>query len=92
MNAPLTLPYTGPYRVLSRTDKLFTLENSGKKATVSIDRVKRAFLNTIKQEPQIPHTCTQEHTLTLVDENTTPKDNFVTTTCSGRGYIGQKNC
>ena len=54
VKAPLTLPYTGPYRVLSRTDKLFTLDINGKKETVSIDTVKRAFLNTNTQEPHIP--------------------------------------
>ena len=54
VKAPLTPPYTGPYRVLSHTDKLFTLDISGKKETVSIDRVKRAFLNTNTQEPHIP--------------------------------------
>ena len=84
VKALLTPPYTGPYRVLSRTDKLFTLDISGKKETVSIDRVKRAFLNTNTQEPHIPSTYTHEHTLTPVEGNTTPKDNYVTTTRSGR--------
>ena len=54
VKAPLTPPYTGPYHVLSSTDKLFTLDISGKKETVSIDRVKRAFLDTNTQEPHIP--------------------------------------
>ena len=82
---PLTPPYTGPYRVLSRTDKLFILDISGKKETVSIDRVKRAFLNTNTQEPHIPPTYTHEHILTPVKErNTMSKDNYVTTTRSGR--------
>ena len=84
VKAPLTPPYTGPYRVLSRTDKLFTLDICGKKETVSIDRVKRAFLNTNTQEPHIPPTYTYEHTLTPVEGNTMPKDNYVTTTRSGR--------
>ena len=61
IKAPLTPPYTGPYRVLSRTDKLFTLDISGKKETVSIDRVKRAFLNTNTQEPYL-HTWTYPYT------------------------------
>ena len=54
VKAPPTPPYTGPYRVLSRTDKLFTLDINGKKETVSIDWVKRAFLNTNTQELHIP--------------------------------------
>ena len=72
VKAPLTTPYTDTYRVLSRTDKLFTLDISGKKDTVSIDRMKRVFLNTNTQEPHIPTTYTHEHTLTPVDGNTTP--------------------
>ena len=83
VKAPLTPPYTGPYRMLSHTDKLFTLDISGKKETVSIDWVKRAILNTNTQEPHIPTTYTREHTLTPVVGNTTPKDNYVTTTHSG---------
>ena len=39
VKAPLTPPYTGPYRVLSRTDKLFTLDISGKKETVVTRKV-----------------------------------------------------
>ena len=54
VRAPLTPPYTGPYRVLTRTDKLFTLDECGKKETVSIDRVKRAFTYTDTQELHIP--------------------------------------
>ena len=84
VKALLTLLYTGTYRVLSHTDKLFILDISGKKETVSIDRVKRAFLNTNTQELHIPPTYTHEHTLTPVEGNTTPKVNYVTTTRSGR--------
>ena len=58
VKAPLTPPYTGSYRVLSRTDKLFTLDISGKKETLSIDRVKRSFLNINTQEPHIHPTYT----------------------------------
>ena len=68
VKGPLTLPYTGPYCVLSRTDKLFTLDISGKKETVSIDRVKRAFLNINTQQPHIPPTYSHEHTLTPVEK------------------------
>ena len=53
VKAPLTPPYTGPYSKLSRTDKLFTLVISSKKETASINRVKRAFLDTRTQEPHI---------------------------------------
>ena len=82
VKAPLTPPYTGPYRVLLRTDKLFTFDISGKKETVSIDRVKRAVLDT-NTRTTYPPTYTHEHTLTPVEGNTTPKDNYVTTRRSG---------
>ena len=78
VKAPLSPPYTGPYHVLSCTDKLFTLDISSKK-----DRVKRAFLNTNTQEPHIPPTYTHEHILIPVEKNMMPKDNYVTTTHSG---------
>lgn len=40
---PLQAPYDGPYKVISRTTKTFTLIINGKQSTVSIDRVKPAF-------------------------------------------------
>ncbi|GFW64501.1 pol polyprotein [Trichonephila clavipes] len=35
-------PYAGPFKVLSRTDKVFKLEIKGKAVSVSIDRLKAA--------------------------------------------------
>ena len=43
-NPPLTRPYTGPFRVLSRSEKYFELDLNGKKDKVSIDRLKPAYL------------------------------------------------
>ena len=40
---PLCAPYDGPYRVLDRRDKYFTIDKSGAHYTVSIDRLKPAF-------------------------------------------------
>ncbi|GBM32887.1 hypothetical protein AVEN_21753-1 [Araneus ventricosus] len=37
-------PYAGPYKVLSITEKVFTVEINGKPTTVSIDRLKAAHL------------------------------------------------
>jgi transposase InsO family protein len=34
---PLQLPYNGPYLVVARTDKHFTIEINGRKETVSLD-------------------------------------------------------
>lgn len=41
---PLQQPYAGPYRVIKRTDKLFTLDVNGRTKTISIDRLKPAFM------------------------------------------------
>ena len=43
---PLQSPYDGPYLVKSRTDKTFNIDVRGKTVTVSIDRLKPAFVLT----------------------------------------------
>ncbi|GBN05172.1 hypothetical protein AVEN_230509-1 [Araneus ventricosus] len=45
MRKSLEPPYAGPYKVLSRTEKVFTVETDGKPTTVSIDRLKAAHLD-----------------------------------------------
>ncbi|GFQ88017.1 uncharacterized protein TNCT_96651 [Trichonephila clavata] len=40
---PLQTPYDGPYLVLKRTEKKFTIEKNGKHSTTNIDRLKPAF-------------------------------------------------
>ncbi|GFQ77430.1 retrovirus-related Pol polyprotein from transposon 412 [Trichonephila clavata] len=40
---PLQTPYDGPYLVLKRTEKMFTIEKNGKQATINIDCFKPAF-------------------------------------------------
>ncbi|GFS62852.1 gag-Pol polyprotein, partial [Trichonephila inaurata madagascariensis] len=40
----LTAPYQGPFEVLSRTDKHFTIKIKDKTSTISIDRLKPVFL------------------------------------------------
>ncbi|XP_029651502.1 mucin-2-like [Octopus sinensis] len=39
----LVSPYKGPFRVLSRTPKVFTIEMNGHTETVSVDRLKKAY-------------------------------------------------
>ena len=60
---PLQPPYDGPYRVLDRQDKYYTLDMRGRKDTVSIDRLKPAHQDpTPIQEPPVtpqPTTPTQ---------------------------------
>nr|XP_023020740.1 uncharacterized protein LOC111509260 [Leptinotarsa decemlineata] len=41
---PLLLPYDGPYEVVSRTDKHFTLAMRGRNVPVSIDSLKPAYI------------------------------------------------
>ena len=40
---PLVRPYTGPYKVLSKAAKFFTISKNGSPDTVSLDRLKPAF-------------------------------------------------
>lgn len=41
---PLQSPYRGPYEVLDRNEKVFKIVIKGKQETVSIDRLKPAFI------------------------------------------------
>lgn len=43
---PLQPPYRGPYKVLERADKFFKLQVNGREETVSIDRLKVAYMDT----------------------------------------------
>ena len=42
---PLQLPYDGPYKVLNRTDKHFTLQLPNRTDPVSLDRLKPAYID-----------------------------------------------
>ena len=44
VRAPLVRPHTGPYEVLSKSDKFFKISKNGKTDNVTIDRLKPAFL------------------------------------------------
>ena len=49
--SPLEFSYTGPYEVIKRTPKVFTLKINGELKTVTIDRLKPAFyMDTEKTE------------------------------------------
>ena len=42
---PLSVPYRGPFKVITRTEKTITiLRDNGKEDTISLDRVKPANL------------------------------------------------
>ena len=48
VHSPLQSPYDGPYRVISRTRKHFTVDVKGKHEIISIDRLKGAHLESEK--------------------------------------------
>ena len=48
---PLQRPYQGPFKILDRTDKTYTLELPNKSMVVSIDRLKPAFM--LKEDTKV---------------------------------------
>lgn len=62
--------YTGPYEVISRGDKVFKIMLNGKLVSVSIDRLKPAF---ILREPDTPHHILPNNN-TLTHHSNSPKD------------------
>lgn len=70
--------YSGPHKVLERSDKVFKLLVKGKPVTVSIDRLKPAFLLTDEEDPQhnththTPPNTTHTHTYTPPNITDTP--------------------
>ena len=62
---PLQRPYDGPYRVVSKSDKYFTLYVKGRTETVSIDRLKTAFVTQFgNSEENTPVICPGEPSTT----------------------------
>ena len=76
--------YDGPYRVISRTDKHFTVQLNGRTDTVSVDRLKPAHLDTDTSNTNA-NTCTDSSTSTVnAPPTTTPTSVSTRTTRSGR--------
>lgn len=68
---PLEAPYSGPYKVIKRNDKYFTIElTCGRQNTVSINRLKPAIL---PQEPIQRHSSQPDP-----QSSTSQNDNIVT--------------
>ena len=51
--APLTPPYTGPYQVLQRRQKVYQISIRSKPEWVSIDRLKPAYISTDDQQETV---------------------------------------
>ncbi len=77
VESPLQSPYDGPYRVVSRTKKHFTIEIKGKHEIISVNRLKGAHLEA--HPPSTPPTTTTS-VPPISHGNTVP----VRTTHSGR--------
>lgn len=77
---PLQSPYDGPFRVLDRSDKFYTLDLNGRRDTVSINRLKPAYLDYVPTPSQTPPTSAQQPSLS---QDRTAQDR-TSTTRSGR--------
>ena len=78
---PLTRPYTGPFQVLSRTNKHFTVVIDGQLKEISVDRLKPARLDIASYQETTQHNQLPQ----LPAANTTPLlPQQPTTTNSGR--------
>ena len=51
---PLQPPYDGPFKVLRRREKFFTIERNGKRDTISLDRLKPAHLDPLCDSSFLP--------------------------------------
>lgn len=55
---PLTPPYDGPFPVIARTEKTFTVDVRGRHDVISLDRLKPAYLPTSIAASSLPYDCT----------------------------------
>ncbi|KAK3701031.1 hypothetical protein RRG08_063284 [Elysia crispata] len=89
---PLQRPYDGPYLVLNKSDKFFTVDIKGRPETISIDRLKAAFVTQLTtasdtdRPPEPPSAKPQANSLPqpVLPTSSPSMDNLVTKTRSGR--------
>ena len=81
---PLQPPYNGPYPVITRTEKHFTIDINSRKETVSLDRLKPAHLDItpISSDLSPSHTGTATNTTSIQDSP--PRETPPRITRSGR--------
>ena len=75
---PLQQPYNGPYQILSKADKHFTLDVNDKKAVISLHRLKPAYLDlpsstSLPDPPQDKELVTDHHTKTASTRHITTR-------------------
>ena len=68
---PLQPPYDGPFPVISRTDKHFTISICGRNDTVSVDRLKPAHLDTFSSNANSTPTSSTSPTPAPISTHTT---------------------
>ena len=69
----LQQPYNGPYNVLKRTDKYFLLDINGRQDTVSLDRLKPAFQETLTSTTECPRQSLTDITKATQDPHPPPQ-------------------
>lgn len=85
---PLQAPYDGPYRVLKRNDKIFTVQLPNREANISIDRLKPAY--TIAEQ-DIPTPTTSTCNAQTSTPNTGNQQTTTSSTCNKETDPSQQN-
>jgi hypothetical protein len=81
---PLDPPYSGPHKVLARTEKTLSIAMNGRAVTVSTDRVKPAYIMAEPDGRPVPSRATPEQTTQPAPQPTAPSPPATRTTRSGR--------
>lgn len=81
----LESPYEGPFPVIARNEKYYTVRIKGKDITVSVDRLKQAYLLAADEDDSQNLTNKQKQNISLnKDEKIKTEDSKFQTTRSGR--------